>query len=108
MPVGRATRLRTGRPRDHGSLTGRRKKCLFSTASRSALGPMPPIQWVQGVVSPVLQRPASETDHSPPSSADIKNGGAIYTSTPSVFLTWSLIKQRDFKSNIQYGPPKSW
>jgi hypothetical protein len=46
---------------------------LFSTASRPALGPtQPPIRWV-----PAVKRPGHETNHSPPSSAEVKNGGAI-------------------------------
>jgi hypothetical protein len=32
----------------------------------------PPIQWYQGV-----EQPGHEADHSPPSSAEVKNGGAI-------------------------------
>jgi hypothetical protein len=48
---------------------------LFSTA----LGPnQPPIQCVQGALSPGVKRPERDADHSPPSSAEVKNGGAIY------------------------------
>jgi hypothetical protein len=57
---------------------GRGKIFLFSTASRSALGPnQPPVQWVSGAVSPEVKRPGLEADHSPPSSAEVKNGEAI-------------------------------
>jgi hypothetical protein len=54
---------------------------FFFTACRPALGPtQPPIQWVPGV-----KRPGREADHSPPSSAEVKNGGAMpplpYTSS---------------------------
>jgi hypothetical protein len=53
------------------------KNFLFSTASRSVLGPtQPPIQWVPGALSP-----GREADHSPPSSAEVKETW-IYTSTP--------------------------
>jgi hypothetical protein len=46
---------------------------LFTTASRTALGPtQPPIQWVPGVLSLGLKRPGREADHSPPSSAEVK------------------------------------
>jgi hypothetical protein len=51
---------------------------LYSTASRPALGPtQPPIQWVPGELSPGVKRLRREGDHSPPSSVQIKNGGAI-------------------------------
>jgi hypothetical protein len=47
---------------------------LFTTASRTALGPtQPPIQWVPAVLSLRVKRPEHEADHSPPSSADVKN-----------------------------------
>jgi hypothetical protein len=62
---------------DRGSIL-ERGKILFSTASRPALGPtQPPIEWVPGAISPGVKGPGRETDHSPPSSADVKNGGAI-------------------------------
>jgi len=45
---------------------------LFTTASRTALGPtQPPIQWVPGVLSLGVKRPGREADHSPPSSAEV-------------------------------------
>jgi hypothetical protein len=54
------------------------KSFLFSTTSRPTLGPtQPPIQWVPGAPSPGVKRQGRETDHSPPSSAEVKNGGAI-------------------------------
>jgi hypothetical protein len=54
------------------------KTFLFSTASRPALGPtQPPIQWVPGVLSPGVKRQGREADHSPQTSAEVKNGEAI-------------------------------
>jgi hypothetical protein len=51
---------------------------LFSIASRPALRPtQPPIQWVPGAFSPGVKQQALEADHSPPSDARVKNGGAI-------------------------------
>jgi hypothetical protein len=51
---------------------------LYFTASRPALGfTQPPIQWVLGTVSPGVKQPGCETDNSPPSSVEVKNGGAI-------------------------------
>jgi hypothetical protein len=47
---------------------------LFATASRPALGPNKPlIQWVPRALSPEVNRPGREADHSPPSSAEVKN-----------------------------------
>jgi hypothetical protein len=43
------------------------------TASRTALGPtQPPIEWVPGAFSLGVKRPGREADHSPPSSAEVK------------------------------------
>jgi hypothetical protein len=64
--------------------------------SRTALGTtQPSIQWVPGAVSLGLKRPSHEADHSPPSSAKVKNAWS-YTSTPEyVFMAWCLVKHRD-------------
>jgi hypothetical protein len=69
---------------------------LFTTASRTALGPtQPPIQWVPGALSLGVKRPVREADHSPPSSAEVKNAWR-YTSTPQyVFMEWRIVKHRD-------------
>jgi hypothetical protein len=54
---------------------------LFTTFSRTALGPtQPPIQWVPGTLSLEAKQPGREADHSPPSSAEVKNAWS-YTST---------------------------
>jgi hypothetical protein len=69
---------------------------LFTTASRTALGPtQPPIQWVPGALSLRVKWPGCEANHSPPSSAEVKNAWS-YTSTPQyVFMAWCLVKHRD-------------
>jgi hypothetical protein len=61
---------------------------LFTAASRPALGPtQPPIQCVPGDLSLVR-----EADHSPPSSAEVKNVWS-YTSTPQyTFTAWCSVK----------------
>jgi hypothetical protein len=57
---------------------------LFVTASRTALGPtQPPIQWVPGALSLVLKRPGREADHSPPSSAEVKECVELYLHSPN-------------------------
>jgi hypothetical protein len=46
---------------------------LFTTASRTALGPtQPPIQWIPGALSLGVKRQGHEADHSPTSSAEVK------------------------------------
>jgi hypothetical protein len=69
---------------------------LFATVSRTALGPtQPPTQWVPGALSLGIKRSGREADHSPQSSAEVKNGWS-YTSTPQyVFMAWCLVKHRD-------------
>jgi hypothetical protein len=62
--------IRAGRP---GFDSQRGKIFLFCIASRPTLGPtQPSIQWLPGV-----KRPGREADHTPPSSVEVKNGGAI-------------------------------
>jgi hypothetical protein len=70
--VGIATRLRAGR-----SGFDSRKKLgifLFATVSSPALEPTQrPIQWVPRALSLGVKRLGREADHSPPSSAEVKN-----------------------------------
>jgi hypothetical protein len=52
---------------------------LFTTASRRTLGhTQPPIQWVPGDLSLGVKRPGREADHSPPSSAKVKECVELY------------------------------
>jgi hypothetical protein len=61
-----------------GSIPDRNKVFLFSTTSRPALGPtQSPVQLVPGTFSPGVKRSGREADQSLPSSAEVKNGGAI-------------------------------
>jgi hypothetical protein len=56
---------------------------LFTTASRPALGTIqPPIQWVPGALSLGIERLGRETDHSPPSSAEVKERVDLYLHFP--------------------------
>jgi hypothetical protein len=50
---------------------------LFSTTFSPYLGPTQPIKWVPRSLFPGLKRRGSEADHSPPSSAEVKNGWAL-------------------------------
>jgi hypothetical protein len=70
---------------------------LFSTASRAALGPnQPPIQRILVALSAEVKRPGREADHSLPSSAEVKKGGAIPPlPNMSSWLSAYLIKHRD-------------
>jgi hypothetical protein len=55
--------------------------CFFIISRRSwtALGPtQPPIQWVPGVLSLGVKRSEREANHSPPSSAEVKDWVELY------------------------------
>jgi hypothetical protein len=61
-----------------GSIPGRGKIFLISTASRLALGPtQPPIQWVPETIFPGVKRQRREAGQSSPSDAEVKNSGDI-------------------------------
>jgi hypothetical protein len=70
---------------------------IFTTMYRMALGPTkPPIQWVPGALSLEVKQPGHEADHSPPSSAKVKELMELYLhslNTPS----WhgAQLKHRD-------------
>jgi hypothetical protein len=68
--------LRAGRPK----FDSRQEQeiFLYSKESRLALEPtQPPIQWVPGALFWGEKRSGRKADHSPASSAEIKNGGPI-------------------------------
>jgi hypothetical protein len=57
---------------------------LFTTASRTTLGPtQPPSQWVTRALSLGIKRPEREVGHSPPSSAEVKECVELYLHSPS-------------------------
>jgi hypothetical protein len=69
---------------------------LFTTASRPALGPtQPPIQWVPGALSLGVKRSGREADHSPPSSAEVKNAWSYTSTAQYVFMVGAQLKHRD-------------
>jgi hypothetical protein len=56
---------------------------LFTTASRTALGPtQPPIQWVPEALSLGVKRSGREADYSPPSSVEVKVCVKLYLHSP--------------------------
>jgi hypothetical protein len=70
---------------------------LFTAASRTALPPtQPPTQLVRGVLSLGVKRPGREADHSPPSSAEVKECVKLYLHSPNT-LSWrdARVKHRD-------------
>jgi hypothetical protein len=69
---------------------------LFTTASRLGLRPtQPPFHWVSVAVSLGVKWPGREADHTPPSSAEVKNAWR-YTYTPQyIFMAWCLVKHMD-------------
>lgn len=55
---------------------------LFSQPSRPALGHTQlPVEWIQGVISPGVERSSLQSDHSPQSAVEVRNDWS-YTSTP--------------------------
>jgi hypothetical protein len=69
---------------------------LFTTMSRMVLGPtQAPIKWAPGALSLGEKQPGHEADHSPQSSAEVKNVWS-YTSIPQcIFMVWYLVKHKD-------------
>jgi hypothetical protein len=56
---------------------------IFTTTSISALAPtQPPVQWVPGALSLGVMRSGREADHSPPSSAEVKNAWSFISTSP--------------------------
>jgi hypothetical protein len=54
------------------------REFIFSIASRQAVGPtQPPVQRVPAALFLGIKRQGHEADHSPPFSAEVKNGGAV-------------------------------
>jgi hypothetical protein len=77
--------LRAGRPRFYSRQ--RQYYSLFSIASTPVLGPtQPPIQWVPRTFAPGIKRPGHQADHTSPSSAEVKDSGAIPPLPPYVFM----------------------
>jgi hypothetical protein len=68
---------------------------LFTTTYRMALGPtQPPIQWVPRAFSLGVKQPERETDHSPPSSATVKESMELYFPSPNMPLWHCAVKKK--------------
>jgi hypothetical protein len=65
---------------------------LFTTVSRPALGPT---QWVPGALYLGVKRPGSEADHSPPSSAEVKNVWSYISTSSTSSWRGAQLKHRD-------------
>lgn len=67
---------------------------LFVTKSKPAVDPtQPPVQWYRGYF--VRCNAASRrTNHSPPSSVEVKNSWSYTSTSTYVFITWCLIKYK--------------
>jgi hypothetical protein len=77
--------------------------CTPYIAFTMALGPtQPPIQWVPGALSLGVKRPGREADHSPPSSAEVKNAWS-YTSTPPICLRGVVLSKAQGQLYLTYG-----
>jgi hypothetical protein len=68
----------------------------FTTAFTPAVGPPSLLSiWYGGALSPGIKQSEPETNHSPPSTADVTNVWS-YTSTPQyVLIAWFLVKHGD-------------
>jgi hypothetical protein len=42
-----------------------------------------------------VKRPGRDADHSPPSSAEVKNAWSYTSTIQHVFVAWCLVKHRD-------------
>jgi hypothetical protein len=70
-----------------GSNPNRGKILLFSTAFTQAVGPtQPPMLWILEATYPRVKQLGCEADHSPPPTAEVKNGGATRP-LPHGFMT---------------------
>jgi hypothetical protein len=76
---------------------------IFTTASRPALEPtQPPIQWEPGALSLGVKQPRRRADHSPPSSAEIKNAWCYTSTPPYAFMAWCSVKAQGLTIFIFY------
>jgi hypothetical protein len=71
-------------------------------AFRTALGPtQPPIQWVPGSLSLEVKRPGREADHSPLSSAKVKECVELYLHSPNTNLPLPIILHPQLRRTLK-------
>jgi hypothetical protein len=68
----------------------RREVFFFTTTSRLLLGPSQSLTELE----PGVKQPGCEADHSPPSSAEVRNAWSCTFPPPYVFMVCCLIEQR--------------
>jgi hypothetical protein len=68
---------------------------LFATVSSPLWGPLYLLSsGYQGLFPWGVKRPRREADHSPASSAEVKDAGTYTSTPPYVFMAWCLVKHR--------------
>jgi hypothetical protein len=97
-------------PRHILHLYNRQGPCTFlkATRTRTALGTtQPPTQWLTGDLSLEVKRPGREADHSPPSSAEVKECVELYLHSPNM-PSWrgDQLKNSDNCTFYLYSTPK--
>jgi hypothetical protein len=76
--------------------------------SRTALGPTQlPIQWVPGALSLRVKLPGREADHSPPSSAEVKEWVEVYLHSPST-PSWCCAQSTGTTLPFTFHPTTPW
>jgi hypothetical protein len=65
---------------------------MYTTASTPDLGPPSLLSKILGDLTPEVKRLGHEAEHSPPSSAEVKN--AITPLPQYIFMAWCLVKDR--------------
>jgi hypothetical protein len=61
-----------------------------------------PIQWVPGALPLGVKRPGHETDHSPPSRADVKNAWSYTSTYPIRFHGVVLISEKKHRDSFTF------
>jgi hypothetical protein len=85
------TKLWAGQPGFNSRNERGKDVFLVTTASRPSVGSTQTlIKWVPGV-----KLPGHEIDHSPPTSAEVKNTWNNNSTPPYVFMAWCLVRNRD-------------
>jgi hypothetical protein len=72
--------------------------CLYHHVQNSSGATQTPVQWLPGAFSLGVKWLGHEADHSPPSSAEVKNAWS-YTSTPSICLHGVVLSKKKKKKH---------